>query len=296
LTAFFPSDIVYQLKKRTYVPQFTFQINEIGFLRRKTKTVQPEEWIFGFNPVLEALKAGRNIKAVYVSSGRHGRVPEIRKTAELRGVPVEFPNATFFDTRFPKGHQGVAARVVQRGYVSLDHLISIPSRKREIPLFILLDSIEDPRNFGAILRTADAAGVHGVVIQSHRSVSLGPEVARTSAGAVEYVSVSMVTNIKYAIQEMKGKGIMVMGAESEAHAPIWDLDLTQPLAVVVGSEGKGIRRTVKEHCDFVVSIPMRGEINSLNVSVATGIFLFEIVRQRYGNLLGATRLQRFPRE
>jgi 23S rRNA (guanosine2251-2'-O)-methyltransferase len=270
LTAFFPSDIVYQLKKRTYVPQFTFQINEIGFLRRKTKTVQPEEWIFGFNPVLEALKAGRNIKAVYVSSGRHGRVPEIRKTAKLRGVPVEFPNATFFDTRFPKGHQGVAARVVQRGYVSLDHLISIPSRKREIPLFILLDSIEDPRNFGAILRT--------------------------SAGAVEYVSVSMVTNIKYAIQEMKGKGIMVMGAESEAHAPIWDLDLTQPLAVVVGSEGKGIRRTVKEHCDFVVSIPMRGEINSLNVSVATGIFLFEIVRQRYGNLLGATRLQRFPRE
>jgi 23S rRNA (guanosine2251-2'-O)-methyltransferase len=258
--------------------------------------VQPEEWIFGFNPVLEALKAGRNIKAVYVSSGRHERVSDIRKAAELRRVPLEVPDPTFFDARFPKGHQGVAARVVQRGYVALDDLISIASRKSEIPLFILLDSIEDPRNFGAILRTADAAGVHGVVIQSHRSVSLGPEVAKTSAGAVEYVSVSMVSNIKHAIKEMKESGIMVMGAESGAHAPIWDVDLTQPLAVVVGSEGKGIRRTVKEKCDFVGSIPMRGKINSLNVSVATGIFLFEIVRQRYSKLLGNTHVQGFLRE
>jgi len=258
--------------------------------------VHPQEWIFGFNPVLEALKAGRNIKAVYLSSGRHERVSEIRKAAQLRGVPVEFADTIFFDSRFPKGHQGVAARVVQRGYVSLDDLISIASRKNEIPLFILLDSIEDPRNFGAILRTADAAGVHGVVIQSHRSVSLGPEVAKTSAGAVEYVSVSMVSNIKHAISEMKERGIMIMGAESGARAPIWDMDLTRPLAVVVGSEGKGIRRTVKEKCDFVGSIPMRGKINSLNVSVATGIFLFEIVRQRYGKLLGNTHLQEFLRK
>ena len=258
--------------------------------------MHPQEWIFGFNPVLEALKAGRNIKAVYLSSGRHERVSEIRKAAQLRGVPVEFADTIFFDSRFPKGHQGVAARVVQRGYVSLDDLISIASRKNEIPLFILLDSIEDPRNFGAILRTADAAGVHGVVIQSHRSVSLGPEVAKTSAGAVEYVSVSMVSNIKHAISEMKERGIMIMGAESGARAPIWDMDLTRPLAVVVGSEGKGIRRTVKEKCDFVGSIPMRGKINSLNVSVATGIFLFEIVRQRYGKLLGNTHLQEFLRK
>ena len=259
-------------------------------------TMQPEGWIFGFNPVLEALKADRNIKTVYLASGRHERVAEIRKAAELKGVPVEFAGTTFFDTRFPKGHQGVAARAMKRAYVSLDDLISIPLRKGEIPLFILLDSVEDPRNFGAILRTADAAGVHGVVIQSHRSVSLGPEVAKTSAGAVEYVSVSMVTNIKHAIREMKERGIMIMGAESGAHSPIWDVDLTRPLAVVVGSEGKGIRRTVKENCDFIGSIPMRGRINSLNVSVATGIFLFEIVRQRYGKLFGNTHLKRFPRE
>ena len=255
-------------------------------------TMQPEGWIFGFNPVLEALKAGRNIKAVYLSSGRHERVSEIRKVAELKGVPVEFADTTFFDTRFPKGHQGVAARAMQRACVSLDDLISIPLRKGEIPLFILLDSIEDPRNFGAILRTADAAGVHGVVIQSHRSVSLGPEVAKTSAGAVEYVSVSMVINIKHVIREMKERGIMVMGAESGLHSPIWDVDLTQPLAVVMGSEGKGIRRTVKEKCDLVGSIPMKGKINSLNVSVAAGILLFEVVRQRYAIVSGDRHLQK----
>lgn len=245
--------------------------------------MQPEQWIFGIHPVLEALKSGRNITTVYVSSGRHERVSEIRKAAEIRGIPVEFPHTAFFDSRFPKGHQGVAARAVQRAYLSLDDLIAIPSKKKEIPLFMLLDSIEDPRNFGAILRTADAAGVHGVVVQSYRSVSLGPEVGKTSAGAVEYVPVSMVSNIKHAIRELKEKGIMIIGAESGVHAPIWDVDLTQPLAVVMGSEGKGLRRTVREHCDFTGSIPMRGKINSLNVSVAAGIFLFEIVRQRYGN-------------
>ena len=252
--------------------------------------MQPKEWIFGFNPVLEALKAGRSIKSVYLSVGRHEKVSEIRTAAELRGIPVESADTTFFDARFPKGHQGVAARAIQRDYISLTDLVSIPSRRKEIPLFLLLDSIEDPRNFGAILRTADAAGVHGVVIQSHRSVSLGHEVAKTAAGAVEYVSVCMVTNLKHAMREMRDKGIVLIGAESGARAPLWDVDLTRPLAVVMGSEGKGIRRTVKENCDLVGSIPMRGKINSLNVSVATGIFLFEIVRQRYGKLLGGSHL------
>jgi 23S rRNA (guanosine2251-2'-O)-methyltransferase len=269
-------------EKYLCAPCVPFKPTEIEILRRKTGTVQSEEWIFGLNPVLEALKSGRNIKALYVSSGRHERVSEIRKAAEARGICVELSDNTFFDARFPKGHQGVAARVAPRGYASLDALISIPSKRGEIPLFILLDSLEDPRNFGAILRTADAAGVHGVVIQSHRSVSLGPEVAKTSAGAVEYVPVAIVSNIKHAIREMKERGITVMGTESGPHTPIWDMDLAQPLAVVVGSEGKGIRRTVKENCDFVGSIPMRGRINSLNVSVATGVVLFEVARQRYG--------------
>lgn len=239
-----------------------------------------EEWIYGLNPVFEALKAGRNIKTVYVSSGRHEKAGQLRHAAEQRGIPVETPDSTFFDSRFPKGHQGVAARVVQKGYISLDELLAVPEKRNEPALFVILDGIEDPRNFGAILRSSDAAGVHGVVIQSHRSASLGPEVAKTSAGAVEHIPVSMVPNIKHAMREMKEKGIMVVGSEAGDYPALWEADLTVPLALVIGSEGKGARKTVKESCDIIVNIPMRGKIKSLNASVAAGVALFEILRQR----------------
>jgi 23S rRNA (guanosine2251-2'-O)-methyltransferase len=239
-----------------------------------------EEWIYGLNPVFEALRAGRNIKTVYVSSGRHEKADQLRHVAEQRGIPVETPDATFFDSRFPKGHQGVAARVVQKGYISLDELLAVPEKRNEPALFVILDGIEDPRNFGAILRSSDAAGVHGVVIQSHRSASLGPEAAKTSAGAVEHIPVSMVPNIKHAMREMKEKGIMVVGSEAGDYPALWEADLTVPLALVIGSEGKGARKTVKENCDIIVTIPMRGKIKSLNASVAAGVALFEILRQR----------------
>jgi 23S rRNA (guanosine2251-2'-O)-methyltransferase len=239
-----------------------------------------EEWIYGLNPVFEALRAGRNIKTVYVSSGRHEKAGQLRHVAEQRGIPVETPDPTFFDSRFPKGHQGVAARVVQKGYISLDELLAVPEKRNEPALFVILDGIEDPRNFGAILRSSDAAGVHGVVIQSHRSASLGPEVAKTSAGAVEHIPVSMVPNIKHAMREMKEKGIVVVGSEAGDYPALWEADLTVPLALVIGSEGKGARKTVKEKCDIIVNIPMRGKIKSLNASVAAGVALFEILRQR----------------
>ncbi|HTR45735.1 MAG TPA: TrmH family RNA methyltransferase, partial [Thermodesulfovibrionales bacterium] len=151
------------------------------------------------NPVLEALAAGRNVKTLYISAGRHDRVGQILGEARARGIPVETPDLPFFENRFPKGHQGVAARVVQRGHMGLHELLMIPSERGEIPLFLVLDSIEDPRNFGAILRSADASGVHGVVIQAYRSAGVGPLVAKSSAGAVEYVPVSVVPNIKHAI-------------------------------------------------------------------------------------------------
>ncbi|MFZ6016934.1 MAG: 23S rRNA (guanosine(2251)-2'-O)-methyltransferase RlmB [Nitrospirota bacterium] len=238
------------------------------------------EWIYGLNPVLEAIKAGRNIKGIFISLSRHDKVLEIKKAAEDRNIPVKISDPTFFDTTFRKGHQGVAAEVSLRGYVALDELLDIPSKKNETPLFIVLDCIEDPRNFGAILRVADATGVHGIVIQSYRSVNLGPGASKASAGAIEYVPVSMVVNIKHVISKMKDKGIMIIGAEAEAEKYPWDIDLSIPLAIVIGSEGKGLRRTVKENCDTLVSLPMKGRINSLNTSVATGILAFEILRQR----------------
>ncbi|OGW38443.1 MAG: 23S rRNA (guanosine(2251)-2'-O)-methyltransferase RlmB [Nitrospirae bacterium RBG_13_39_12] len=241
------------------------------------------EWIYGLNPVLEAIKAGRNIKNIYISSNRHHKVFELKKESEFRNIPLKISDPIFFNYTFNKGHQGVAAEVSSKDYVSLDELLNIPLRKKEISLFLILDCIEDPRNFGAILRVADAAGIHGVVIQSHRSVQLGSVVSKVSAGAVEYVPVCMVSNIKYAISEMKKSGITVVGTEASSGKTIWDLNLKMPLALVIGSEGKGIRKTVGKSCDVLVSLPMLGKLNSLNVSVATGIFAFEILRQRLCN-------------
>jgi len=241
-----------------------------------------KEWIYGLNPVLEAVRAGRNIEAIFLSSGKKSssQILEIEKEAQQRNILLQERDNQFFHANFPKGHQGIAARVFPKTYISLEELLEIPSRNNELPLFIILDLIEDPRNLGAILRVADAAGVHGVVIQSHRSVSLSAEVSKSSAGAVEYIPVSLVANIKHAIHAMKEQGITILGAEAEADKVVWDFDLRIPLALVIGSEGKGLRKTVKESCDLLGSLPMLGRINSLNVSVAVGILTFEILRQR----------------
>jgi 23S rRNA (guanosine2251-2'-O)-methyltransferase len=239
------------------------------------------EWIYGLNPVLEALRSGRGIKSVVIYSGRE-KDPGIEGEATRHGLKIQRADSFFFDSRFPKGHQGVAALVAPREYAGIDELLSLPAAKNEAPLFLLLDLLEDPRNFGAVLRVADAGGVHGVVIQSHRSVSLSPEAVKASAGAAEYIPVAMVSNIKHAMRDMSNSGITIVGAEADTDKTLWDLDLSVPLAVVMGSEGKGMRRTVRENCDILVSIPMKGRVNSLNVSVATGVVVFEIMRQRMG--------------
>ncbi len=247
---------------------------------RTGRSGSDKEWVYGLNPVLEAIRAGRDIRAVYVAYGRRGKLQQLLGEAEEKGLPVKFAENDFFDRSFPKGHQGVAAEVSSKGYIPLDELLEIPLLKNEIPFFIVLDLVEDPRNLGAVLRVADSAGVHGIIIQSHRSASLSSEVSKASAGAVEYVPVSMVANIKHAIREMKEMGIWIVGTDSAANTFLWDADLAQPLALIVGSEGKGLRQTVASLCDLLVKIPMRGRVNSLNVSVATGIFAFEIFRQR----------------
>ncbi|MEW6109079.1 MAG: 23S rRNA (guanosine(2251)-2'-O)-methyltransferase RlmB [Nitrospirota bacterium] len=244
------------------------------------KSRSREEWISGLNPVIEAIRSGREVRSVILSSSRREKIPEIEKEISLRGISLKRTDNLFFDSRFPKGHQGIAAVVAQREYADFNDILKIPGEKSELPLFLILDSIEDPRNFGAILRVADAGGVHGVVIQSHRSATLGPAAIKASAGASEYVPIAIVPNIKHAIRGMKEAGITVVGAESGTGKTIWDMDLCLPLAVLVGSEGKGLRRTVRENCDVLVSLPMKGRINSLNVSVATGIIIFEIIRQR----------------
>jgi 23S rRNA (guanosine2251-2'-O)-methyltransferase len=238
------------------------------------------EWIYGVNPVLEALRAGRDMKSIYLSSGRHAKFNEINEEADKRKIPVKMMESAFFDRMFRKGHQGVAAEVSLKGYIPLEELLAIPSQKGELPFFLVIDCIEDPRNFGAIIRVADAAGVHGIIIQAHRSVTLDAGVSKVSAGAVEYVPVAMVTNIKHALRALKEREITIVGAEAESVRACWEANLKVPLALVIGSEGKGIRRTVRDMCDELIEIPMQGKINSLNASVATGILTFEILRQR----------------
>ena len=237
-------------------------------------------WIYGLNPVLEALRARRNIKEVYISSGRHEKLFLIKKETESRGIALRIVDVAFFNERFPKGHQGIAVKVSEKGYMDLYELLNIPEKRNEIPFFLILDCIEDPGNVGAILRSADAAGVHGVIVQEHRSAGLSPAVSKASAGAAEYVPVSQVSNIKHAISEMKERGITIIGAESGSGNMPWDVDFSVPAGLVIGSEGRGLRKTVAEKCDFVVSIPMRGRVNSLNVSAAGAVLMFEVLRQR----------------
>jgi 23S rRNA (guanosine2251-2'-O)-methyltransferase len=237
-------------------------------------------WVYGVNPVREALRSGRAVRSVHIYSGRKKGVGDIRAEAEERGVPIKAERAEFFDSRFPKGHQGVAAQIEQKGYVSLEELLRIPEERGEAPFFVILDEVEDPRNLGAVLRTAEAAGVHGVVIQKHRQAGLGPIAIKASAGASEHIALSTVPNIKNAIYKMKEMGVTVVGAEAGGDALPWQADLSGPLALVVGSEGRGLRRTVREKCDIIIGLPMRGRVNSLNASVAAGVLIYEALRQR----------------
>lgn len=239
-----------------------------------------EEWIYGLNPVLETLRSGREVKAVFISLSRHSRLDEIGEEIGRRGIRLQKVDTLFFDSRFPKGHQGIAALVAPRKFWEIEELLSLPERRGEDPFFLILDCVDDPRNFGAILRVADAGGVHGVVIQAYRAASLGPEAMKASAGAAEHMPIAVVANIKHAMRLMKDRGIMVVGAEAGLGETLWDKDFRAPLGLVMGSEGKGLRKTVKEECDTLVSIPMRGTVNSLNVSVASAIIVFEIIRQR----------------
>lgn len=241
-------------------------------------------WIYGVNPVLEAIRAKGRVKSIHISFSRHKDISVITQEAKKEGLPVKIEHEDFFNKTFPKGHQGIAAKVLQKEYLDLDKLLKIPAGKNEPAFFLILDCIEDPQNLGAILRTAETAGVHGIIIQSHRSAGLSPTVYKASAGAIEYIPVSQVSNIKQAITALKNKEIWVYGADMEAKDTLWDTDLTGPLAIVLGSEGLGIRKTVREHCDYLIKIPLKGNVTSLNVSAATAIFVFEVLRQRQSKI------------
>lgn len=237
-------------------------------------------YIYGVNPIEEALKLKNVVKEIYISRGRVRRLARLVEMAEKLSIPVNIVEDSFIDKKVKGLHQGVIAKVREKETITVNEALEISQEKGEPPLFIILDLIEDPQNFGAILRVADATGVHAVIYQERHSVGIVPSVWKTSAGAIWHVNLVEVNNIKYAINELKANNVKIVGAESTGTNLFWNVDLNQPIAFVLGSEGKGIRRTVLSLCDDIVKIPMRGKVNSLNVSTATSVLLYEVLRQR----------------
>ena len=241
------------------------------------------EQIEGKNPVLEALRSGRALNKILISKDieRHSAIAEILHAAKERKIPVEWLSPEILRTKSStRSPQGLIAYASAKEYVDIHDLLDITIARKEPAFYVMLDGLEDPQNLGAIIRTADASGVHGIVIPQRRAVGLTGVVAKTSAGAIEYVPVARVVNLNNAIKTMKENNIWVIGIDQGGKKPFTEIDFKLPTAIVIGGEGKGVSRLVKENCDEVVSIPMKGKISSLNASAAAAVAMYEVVRQR----------------
>lgn len=248
----------------------------------KEKDNQPDrDIIFGRNSVTEAIKAERPLDSVMVVRGeRSGSIPKILADAKTAGIPIKEVDRKKLDFMCGHGnHQGIIAVGAVKEYSTVDDIFATAEERGEPPFIIVCDEIEDPHNLGAIIRTAEAAGAHGVIVPKRRSASLSFTVSKTSAGAVEFMHVARVTNIPQTLDELKERGLWIYCADMDGET-FYNANLKGAVALVIGSEGKGVGRLVKEKCDVVLSMPMKGKINSLNASVAAGILMYEISKQR----------------
>lgn len=236
----------------------------------------------GRHPVMEAIKAGRPMEKILVAKQVHGKpLDELLKLAEDAGIKVQFVDRELLDRESEqKTHQGVVAIAAPKRFVDPDEILEIAKQRGEDPFILILDGLEDPHNVGALLRTAHAAGVHGVIMRERRAVGLTSTVAKVSAGAIEYIEIAQVVNLGQVIEQLKAKGLWIAGADMDGEL-IYKSKLTGPMAVVVGAEGKGISRLLREKCDYVVSLPMKGQVASLNAGVAGALVMYEVVRQRH---------------
>ncbi|MFA5804925.1 MAG: 23S rRNA (guanosine(2251)-2'-O)-methyltransferase RlmB [Melioribacteraceae bacterium] len=238
--------------------------------------------IYGRKPVLEALKSDAEIEVIYVAFGQHGEViNQIFSAAKKRGIKITHLSTPKFNS-LTKGQnaQGVIALKSSQKYFELDEIISV-SKRSKFPFLLILDSIQDPHNLGAILRTAECAGVDGIIITTNQSAPITDTAEKISAGAVSHLQICKVNNLVHTIEKLKKEGFWIAGSHLAADSKSYsELDYKMPLALIVGNEEKGIRKLVAENCDFLVKIPMKGKIDSLNVSVSTGVLLFEILRER----------------
>ena len=258
-------------------------------MKKSERGTRERRLLYGVNPVLEALRADRAPQEIIIAEGvRDQRLQELIDLARAKNVSVKrVPRATLNQESGSSHHQGVIARLAHTTYADADDLLESIGGKidsSEQPLVLLLDGIEDPRNLGAILRTAECAGVDGVFIPERRAAGLNETVAKASAGAVEHLQVGRVTNISRLIEQLKERNVWVVGTAADAAIDYTDWDWTRASAIVLGGEGSGLHRLVREHCDALVGISVRGKIESLNVSVAAGIVLYEALRQRTSQL------------
>lgn len=240
-----------------------------------------EDIIYGKNPVIEALQSGREInKMIFLEGSKDKNMQKIIEMAKAKKMLIQFSERRIMDKMTDgENHQGVIAYVSPYEYYELDELIKIAKDKGEPPFLIICDEITDPHNLGSIIRTANAVGAHGVIIPKRRSAAINQTVVKTSCGAVEYVPVARVTNVTQTIKQLKEAGVWIVG--TEMGAPLYfEANLTGSIAVVIGNEGDGISRLVKETCDFMVSLPMLGVVSSLNASVAAGVVMYEVLKQR----------------
>ena len=243
---------------------------------------ETDDRIEGKNAVTEALRAGRTIDKVFIARGeKDASLSHIASLAKQAGIVVAEADKRKLDAMSQTGaHQGVIAMAAVTAYVEIDDILEIAKSRAEPPLIVICDEISDPHNVGAIIRTAECVGAHGVIIPKRRNAGMTAVVSKTSAGAVEHMAIARVANITSAIEKLKKAGVWVYGASSEGNGQLWQSDLTGAAAIVIGSEGEGLGRLVSENCDFMIRIPMVGKISSLNASVSASVILYEAFRQR----------------
>ena len=240
------------------------------------------DYIMGKSPVLEALKSERDINKILIAEGsQRGQMGQITNLAKELNVLVQFVPKKKLDDMVEGNHQGVVAQVAAYQYAELDDLFALAEKRNEAPFFLLLDEIEDPHNLGSIMRTADATGAHGIIIPKRRAVGLTATVAKTSTGAIEHIPVVRVTNMARTIEELKERGVWIAGTDAGGKQDYRQFDGTMPLGLVIGSEGKGMGRLIREKCDFLIHLPMTGHVTSLNASVAAAILMYEVYRKRH---------------
>ena len=246
------------------------------------KETSPIDQVEGRNSVLELLESNRDINKIFVQNGeKHGSINKIiAKAKEKKILITEVSKEKINQMALSENHQGVIAIVPPFDYCDVDDILFEAKTRQEEPFVVILDGIEDPHNLGSIIRTAETAGVHGIIIPKRRAASVNSTVNKVSAGAVEHMKIARVNNLVDTIKELKEKDLWICGTDINTSTYYYDQDLTGPLAIVIGSEGTGMSRLVKENCDFLVKIPMKGKITSLNASVSTGIVLYEAVKQK----------------